>query len=166
MVTEVEINEAQRYAENIAAHLYAWKVAAEYIDAGYDGETEDKVTGELVSLREWAELNCYNPEHIADAADIARGELADYVQTVPEAWDLYIGSALCVELIGKHDGSGWTVTGAELTVTAGGPSCWVEWNGSRDWVTVRCAWGSDRGAVVVDCAGLCEAFDRIAGVGV
>lgn len=159
------INEAQRYADSIAEGLNAWQLAAEYIEAREEGNAECEITGEILSLREWADAlgrsttGLNRPDWIDRATDIALDELNDHVQTVADAWSWYIGTSLCVEVLGKHDGSEWTATGVEVTVTAGGPSCWIEWDGS-DCVRVRAAWGSDCGAAVVtDCADLCAALE-------
>lgn len=153
-------NEAQRYADDIAAHLYAWGIAAEYVAALAAGDADDDETGEALDLSEWGPLNGYTADDVAAAADIARGELLE-CDTVAEAWNTYLENVLAVELTGKHDGTEWTVTGAEVTVTYGGPSCWLEWNGGAG-LTVRASWGSDRGSVQVDCDGLCDALAAFA----
>lgn len=158
------INEAQRYADSIAEGLDAWQVAAEYVAALAAGEADDEVTGDALDITEWAPLNGYEGDVVDAAAAIAREDLLE-CDTIEGAWDIYVGTALCVELTGKNDGGGWTVTGAEVTVTSGGPSAWIEWDGSREYVTVRCAWGSDRGNRYAIATGLCAALDSIAAVG-
>ena len=143
--------EAQDYADSIAAGLQAWTVAADYVMA-----VEENEEGELVTLTE------YVAKHWPDFTDISAVEelVTDQLSTIEstsEAWALYLSEALCVELTGKHDGSSWTVTGAEVTVTYGGPSCWIEWNGSAR-LTVRASWGQDKGYASVHCSGLADAL--------
>jgi len=159
MKNENETNEAQRYVDDIAAHLRAWGVAAEYVEARESGHADDE-DGNLLGPCEWAEANGYAADIASAAAEIANGEL-DGVDTIAEAWNTYLENVLAVELTGKHDGSAWEVTGAEVTVTSGGPSCWLEWNGGAG-LTVRASWGSDRGSVRVDCDGLCDALAAFA----
>lgn len=61
----------------------------------------------------------------------------------PEAVAEYVGSLLLDVEITR---SGFTgdVVRVELARTIGGPSCWLTVDGT-DGVTVRAAWGSDRG---------------------
>jgi len=152
MNTSIETtNEAQAYADSIAAGLKAWTVAADFIA---DAAEEDN--GELLTLASYVAEYYPDFTDIAGAEELATDQLAT-IDSIGEAWDIYLADALCVELTGKHGGTGWTVTGAEITVTYGGPSCWIEWNGS-DRLTVRAAWGQDKGYTSVHCSGLADAL--------
>ena len=144
--------EAQAYADSIAAGLQAWTVAADYAMA-----VEENDNGELVTLTEYVAKYYPDFTDIAGAEELAADQLST-IDSIGWAWDIYLADALCVELTGKHDGTSWTVTGAEVTVTYGGPSCWLEWNGSER-ITVRASWGSDKGYTSVNCAGLADALE-------
>ena len=143
--------EAQAYADSIAAGLTTWQVAAEYVIA-----VEEDDNGELLTLG--AYVAEYYPDftNIAAAEELAVDPLST-IESINEAWALYLDEALEVELTGKHDGRDWNVTGAEVTVTYGGPSCWIEWNGAAG-LTVRASWGQDKGHTSVYCAGLVDAL--------
>lgn len=142
--------EAQAYADSIAARLTAWAVAADWQVSAEEGED-----GEVITLADYIADNYPYFADLAYASEIA--EQLNNVETIEEAWDVYLSDALSVEITGKHNGNGWTVTGTEVWVTHGGPNCFIEWNES-EWVAVHCQWGSDRGFTVVDCSGLAAAL--------
>lgn len=149
MKTEIK-TEAQAYADSIAAGLTAWAIAAEWQVAAEEDED-----GEAISLADYIADTYPDFKDLAYTSEIA--EQLHNVDTIGEAWEVYLSDVLSVELTGTLNGNGWEVTGAKMWVTLGGPNCFIEWNMSAH-VAVCCQWGSDRGYAGVYCSGLGEAL--------
>lgn len=154
MKEDTKTKETQAYAESIAAGLVDWQLAAEFVACHNDAST--------YTLADYAAEHCSQCTDIDNAFRIITDNLTSpdfLVLSVADAWDVYLQGALSVKLIGANDGSGWRVSGAEITLTFGGPSCWIEYNGSQD-LAVCVSWWGDVHSASVQCSGLVDALER------
>lgn len=132
------------------------------------GVVQALATAEAVAAYLGSYHACELGDPIADALDGTNVAYGDFVAALAEIGDEddatpadalapYFTDALAIEAIGKHDGTAWTVTGVEVTVTSGGPNTWLTWNGNRSgWITVTTAWGSDRATETVEACRLAD----------
>jgi hypothetical protein len=113
--TAEKVNEAQDYASTIADHV--------------------ALVEEICGSYNWQDLS---PESLELAKDYGVS-LDESPFDVAHIW---LNSALEIRKtvsLATND-----VTGYEFLVTFGGPTCWVDFDGS-DYATVRAYWGCDKG---------------------
>lgn len=61
----------------------------------------------------------------------------------PRVWDRWISQQVCVDLAGTRTiGAEWETTRVTVTVTHGGPNCYV-YSDLGSGIVVECFWGSD-----------------------
>lgn len=153
--TPQALTDAEQYNADIVESLQLATIVADYIEQYHAGtlDDDDAVT---------AILDEHGVPHWIDATRAAfvraLAEVGDLDDATPsDAFRPYFADALAIEATGKHDGTEWTVTGVEVTITSGGPSTWIEWNGNRHGlVTVRTVWSSDRAAETVEACALAD----------
>jgi hypothetical protein len=140
-ITTTTRTDAEEYNARIAQALRTAEAVAEYIN-GYQAGTQDS-EDPVTELLDGTNID--RAEFLAAVCEFDDLDDADPA----DALDRYFYGALLVEATGKHSNGEWTVTGVDVTITSGGPSTWIEWDGNGKAVTVRTAWGSDRASEVV-----------------
>ncbi len=125
--------DAARYGANIEAGLLETVALGEYLD--------DQNASDYETPGEWYKENYTDAtdQEVTSFESAAKNATAD---NSAELWQEYLNDVLEVKILGEYSQGSWEVTGVEVLITYGGPSCRLIWDGNS-YMELLTTWGSD-----------------------
>jgi hypothetical protein len=125
--------DAARYGAGVEAGLLETVALGEYLD--------DPCAGDYETPGDWYREN-YTDATDKEVTDFERAAENATADCSAELWREYLNDVLEVKILGEFSGGSWEVTGVEVLITYGGPSCRLIWDGNP-YMELLTTWGSD-----------------------